>query len=69
MTDAFNPAMMTPGTSSIRSNVQILMGPVKSRPRKKAINTIAKRHNISRPDAQFRQAQHIAAYYARKEKK
>ncbi len=65
MSDVFNPALIK-GTSTIRSNVQILMGDVKSRPRKKAILTIAKKNNIPKPDAQFRQAVHIAEYYARK---
>lgn len=59
--------LLKPGVNFIRDNVKILMGPPVSRPRKKAIITIAKKENISRPDAQFRQARHIAEYYARKE--
>lgn len=63
------PAMksaLQPGVGNIRANVSLLMQPPISRPRKKAISTIAKNNNISRPDAQFRQAQHIADYYSRK---
>lgn len=57
---------LTPGTGAIRNNVQVLMQPPVSRPRKKAIHTIAKKNNISKEDAQFRQAIHIAEYYAKK---
>lgn len=59
-------AAIKPGTGNIRSNVNVLMQPPVSQPRKKAIITIARKNNISRPDAQFRQAIHIAEYYARK---
>ncbi len=65
MEDAMRPALKS-GIGNIRNNVAILMQPPISRPRKKAISTIAKKNNITLPDAQFRQAQHIADYYSRK---
>lgn len=65
MESAIKPALKS-GLGTVRQNVAILMQPPVSRPRKKAILTIAKKNNIPRPDAQFRQAQHIAEYYARK---
>lgn len=49
-----------PKPVSIRTQVAQLMGTVKSKARKKAIITIAKKHNITRTDAQFRQAISIA---------
>lgn len=54
------------GQGTIRQNVQELMNPVLSRPRKKAISTIAKKNNISREDAQYRQAVKIAISQSRK---
>lgn len=42
------------------------MSPAKSQPRKKAILTLAKKHNISAADAQFRQSVAIARTQARK---
>lgn len=67
MEPATKPALQS-GINSLRSNITILMQPPVSRPRKKAIHTIARKNNISNPDAQFRQARHIAEYYARKDK-
>lgn len=54
------------GPSTIRRNVAALMQPPQSAPRKKAIITLAKKHNISRADAQFRQSLAIAKTLARK---
>jgi hypothetical protein len=54
------------GVGNIRQNVTTLMGPVKSASRKKAIMTLAKKHNISRSDAQFRQSVRIAQSVGRK---
>ena len=59
-----SPLSKGPGT--IRKNVQELMNPPQSAARKKAILTIAKKHNIPRRDAQFRQAVKIAQVQARK---
>lgn len=42
------------------------MQPVQSAARKKAVLTIAKKHGISRKDAQFKQALAIAQSQARK---
>lgn len=53
----------------IRAKVTDLMtSPVRSAARKKAILTIAKKHNISRKDAQFRQSIRIAQSQVRKGK-
>lgn len=58
------PLQKGPGT--IRRNVSELMGsPIRSQARKKAINTIAQRRNISRTDARFVQARAIAINKAR----
>lgn len=54
------------GPNSVRKNVQELMGKVQSSSRLKAINTIAKKNNISRSEAQFRQALKISERMARK---
>jgi len=55
------------GMGTVRSNVQTLMAnPVRSKARKKAILTIAKRRNIPRADAAFVNAQAIAKSLARK---
>jgi hypothetical protein len=48
------------GTGNVRANVTTLMAPARSPSRKKAIITIAKKNNISRSDAQFKQAVAIA---------
>lgn len=40
----------------IKTNITQLMGPIRSKARKRAILTIAKKHNISRNQAQLRQA-------------
>lgn len=53
------------GLGTVRSNVSVLMQPPVSQARKKAISTIAKKNNISRQDAQFRQATRIAQTQAR----
>lgn len=58
--------MLSKGPGTIRANVAQLMTPAKSKSRKKAILTLAKKHNISRGDAQFRQAVAIARSQARK---
>jgi hypothetical protein len=54
------------GQGTIRYNVQELMSKVQSPSRKKAIATIAKKHNISKEDAQWRQAIRISQSQARK---
>lgn len=54
------------GPNTIRGNVRELMQPVQSAARKKAVLTIAKKHGISRKDAQFKQALAIAQSQARK---
>lgn len=54
------------GPGTIRANVAQLMAPAKSQSRKRAILTLAKKHNISAGDAQFRQAIRISQQYARK---
>lgn len=46
--------------SQLRSKVTQLMGPIRSKARKKAIITISKKHNITRQAAQFRQSLAIA---------
>lgn len=56
------------GLGTVRQNVQRLMTPTKNRTRMKAIMTIAKRNNISRTDAQFKQSVAIARGLARKPK-
>jgi len=58
--------MLAKGPKSINKNIKELMSGVKSEGRHKAIMTIAKKHNISYEDAQFRQAKKIALYQARK---
>ncbi len=57
---------LSKGPNSIRKNVAELMKGVQSSSREKAINTIMKKHNISREEAQFRQAKAIAVSQARK---
>jgi len=59
-----SPLMKGPG--SIRSNVKELMSGVQSASRAKAIATIAKKNNISKEEAQFRQARAIAISQSRK---
>lgn len=59
-----SPLAKGPGT--IRANVARLMAPAKSQPRKKAILTLAKKHNISAADAQFKQSLAISRTLARK---
>lgn len=59
-------ASLAKGIGNIRKNVTTLMQPVKSAARKKAIVTLSKKHNISRPDAQFKQALAIARAQSRK---
>lgn len=54
------------GVGTVRTNVATLMQPAQSPARKKAIITLAKKHNISRSDAQFRQSVAIAQSQARK---
>ena len=54
------------GQGTIRRNVKELMQPALSQSRKRAIATLAKKHNISRQDAQFRQSIAIAKSQARK---
>jgi len=54
------------GPGTVRANVAALMQPIKFAPRKKAIITLAKKHNISRADAQFKQSVAIARSQARK---
>ena len=58
------PLQSGPGT--IKSNVSELMSKVQSPARKKAIVTLAKKHNISLKEAQFRQAKAIAVSQSRK---
>lgn len=54
------------GPGSVRQNVNTLMAPAVSQARKKAIITLARKHNLSIEDAQFYQAQRIAQSQARK---
>ncbi len=54
------------GTGNIRKNVQELMKTPQSVARKRAINSIAKKNNVSASEAQFRQAIAIAKSQARK---
>lgn len=54
------------GINSIRTNVQSLMSPLIGRTRQKAIQTIARKNNISLEDAQYKQAIRIAQKQARK---
>ena len=54
------------GPGTVRKNVTMLMQPVRSKTRKRAISTLAKKHNISLQDAQFRQSLAIARSQARK---
>lgn len=58
------PLLKGPGT--IRANVNELMNKVQSSSRQKAIATIAKKNNIPRKQAQFRQALAISRSQARK---
>lgn len=58
--------MPLPKSNTIRQNVSELMKPPQSQARKKAIITISKRNNISRSDAQFKQALAIARNISRK---
>lgn len=62
--DTAVPLSKGPGT--VRKNVAELMQPPQSAARKKAIITLSKKHNISRKDAQFRQALAISTAQARK---
>lgn len=52
--------------NTIRQNVTELMKPAQAPARKKAIITIAKKNNIPRKDAQFRQSIKIAQSIAKK---
>lgn len=55
------------GQASIRSNVaELTENPVLSSARKKAIATLARKHNISIKEATFKQALAIAKSQARK---
>lgn len=54
------------GAGSIRYNINELMGKVQSPSRRKAITTLARKHNITRQEAQLFQAQKIAQRMARK---
>lgn len=58
--------MLFKGPNTIRKNVAELMKPVQSPARRKAIVTIAKKHNVSKPEAQFKQALSISRSQARK---
>jgi hypothetical protein len=51
--------MLKPGIKNMRSNFNELMTNVNSAARKKAILTLAKKHNISFAEAQQRQALRI----------
>lgn len=57
---------LSKGPSTIRKNVTELMQPALSGARKKAIHTIAKKHNIALKDAQFKQAVAISRSLARR---
>jgi len=59
-----SPLKKGPGT--MRGNVAALMQPARSPSRKKAIITIAKKNNISRSEAQWKQSVRIAQSQARK---
>lgn len=54
------------GPNTIRANVSELMKGVNSQSRQKALTTIAKKNNISKKDAMFRQAIAISQKQARK---
>lgn len=54
------------GPNSIRSNVSELMKSPQSAARRKAIITLARKHGISKEEAQMRQALAIAKHQARK---
>ncbi len=54
------------GPQNIRANVTELMKGINSASRKKAINTIARKNNIPKKDAMFKQAVAIAQSQARK---
>ena len=58
------PLQQGPGT--IRANVSELMSSVKSQSRMKAIDTIARKNNISLEEAKFKQALAISKSQARK---
>lgn len=58
--------MLKQGAGFIRQNVRELMKDVESEKRHKAIMTLAKKHNISYEDAQYRQSLRIAEALARK---
>ena len=58
--------MLKPGVKNMRANYNELMTNVDSVARKKAIMTIAKKHNISIAEAQHRQAIRIIQSQARK---
>ena len=61
------PSNLKKGIGTIRPNVQQLVNlPVVSPARRKAIMTLAKKHNISFTEAQFRQAVAIAKGQSRK---
>ena len=60
------PPFLSTGVGTVRSNVAQLMKPPRSQSRKKAILTLARKSNITRADAQFRQAIRIAQSQARK---
>jgi len=60
------PPQLKKGQGTIRANVKQLMEPPRSQSRKKAIITIAKKHNITREEAQFHQAISIAKSQAKK---
>lgn len=60
----YMPLLTGPG--NIRKNVQELMKPMQSASRKKAVATISTKHNISRSDAQMKQAIAIAKNQSRK---
>lgn len=60
------PQKLVPGPGSVRRNVALLMQPIQSASRKKAIRTIANKQNVDLKEAQFRQAIAIAKGVARK---
>ncbi len=59
-----SPLQTGPGT--IRANVKELMKGIESPARKKAVETIARKNNISIKEAMFRQATRISQRLARK---
>lgn len=60
------PDTLKKSIGSIRTNVQTLVSSVRSKSRKKAILTIAKRRNINRNDALFINSIAIAKRIGRK---